>query len=66
MIAADDRAVIIDDVIATGGTADAAARLVEGVGAEVVEIRAILELTALGGRERLAPRPVSTLWQIDD
>ena len=64
-IAADDRVVIIDDVIATGGTASAAASLVQGMGAEVVEIRAVLELMALDGRESLQPHVVHSLWEVD-
>jgi len=48
------RAVIIDDLLATGGTAHAAAKLVELVGAEVVGIVFLIELAALGGRSRLA------------
>lgn len=63
-IAADDRVVIIDDVIATGGTASAAASLVQGLGAEVVEIRAVIELMALGGRKMLEPHAVHSLWEV--
>lgn len=63
-IAADDRVVIIDDVIATGGTAAATAELVTRMGGEVVEIRAILELMALGGRDVLAPHRVHSLWEV--
>jgi adenine phosphoribosyltransferase len=63
-IAADDRVVIIDDVIATGGTASAAASLVEDMGAEVVEIRAVLELMALEGRKVLRPHAVHSLWEV--
>lgn len=63
-VGADDRVVIIDDVIATGGTAAAAAALVTRLGAEVVEVRAIIELTALGGREAVAPYRVHSLWEV--
>ena len=44
---------IHDDVLATGGTVEAIAGLVEGLGAEVVGVAFIIELTFLGGRERL-------------
>lgn len=49
----DDRVVIHDDVIATGGTAAAAARLVERLGAEVIGFSFLIELDALQGRQKL-------------
>ncbi len=52
------RVVIIDDLLATGGTAEAAARLVEMCGGEVVELAFLVELGFLKGRERLAKYPV--------
>jgi adenine phosphoribosyltransferase len=48
-----NRVLIHDDVLATGGTVEAIAGLVEGLGAEVVGVAFIIELTFLGGRERL-------------
>jgi adenine phosphoribosyltransferase len=53
--------VIIDDVLATGGTVAATRRLLEAGGAEVTAAAVVLELTALGGREVVAPLPVSSL-----
>ena len=50
-----DRVLIHDDVIATGGTAAAAGRLVERLGAEVVAFAFLIELTALPGRKALPP-----------
>lgn len=47
------RALIIDDVLATGGTVAATTRLVEGAGATVAAIDVVLELTSLGGRGRV-------------
>ncbi|HKA60743.1 MAG TPA: phosphoribosyltransferase family protein [Gemmatimonadales bacterium] len=47
---------IADDLIATGGTAEAAVRLIESAGARVVECCFVIELPALGGRKRLAAR----------
>ncbi len=64
-----ERVLVIDDVIATGGTLCAATALVRASGAQVVGIRAVLELMALGGRSRLtdAGTPeelVRSLWEI--
>lgn len=49
---------VVDDVLATGGTATAASRLVERLGGTVVGVSVLVELAFLGGRERLAERPV--------
>ncbi|WP_085257502.1 adenine phosphoribosyltransferase [Mycobacterium saskatchewanense] len=55
------RVVIIDDVLATGGTLGAATRLLERVGADVTAAAVVIELTALGGREAVAPLRVHSL-----
>jgi adenine phosphoribosyltransferase len=58
-----DRVLIHDDVLATGGTVEAIAGLVEGLGGEVVGVAFIIELTFLGGRERLAKYQLHSLIQ---
>src|SRR3989449_7239255 len=55
------RVVLIDDLLATGGTAAAAAALVQRLGAEILEISFIIELSFLAGREKLKNYPVSSL-----
>jgi|SRR5579875_227455 len=50
-----------DDLLATGGTATALARLVEAAGGRVVGFSFLVELTSLGGRRRLADHPVRSL-----
>jgi adenine phosphoribosyltransferase len=52
---------IIDDVLATGGTAEATASLVERAGAEVTGIEVVLELAFLEGRKRLGDRIVNAI-----
>ncbi|MGY6502318.1 MAG: adenine phosphoribosyltransferase [Acidimicrobiales bacterium] len=55
------RVVVIDDVLATGGTAAAAVQLVESLGAVVLGLGFLAELALLGGRSRLGERPVCSL-----
>lgn len=52
-----ERVVLIDDLLATGGTAAAAIRLVEKMGGAVIESQFLIELTFLGGRRNLAATP---------
>lgn len=55
------RVLLVDDLLATGGTASAAAALVEKLGANIVEISFLIELKFLNGRERLKGRPIRSL-----
>lgn len=57
------KVLIVDDLLATGGTAAAVARLVEKLEAEVVGLGFIIELTFLKGREKLAGHKVHSLIQ---
>jgi adenine phosphoribosyltransferase len=60
-IARGERALIVDDLVATGGTALATCKLVESLGATVVGLGFIVELTFLPGREKLAGYDVESL-----
>lgn len=55
------RVLVIDDLLATGGTAAAAAALLDKVGAQVLEINFLIELAFLEGRKKLARYPVRSL-----
>jgi adenine phosphoribosyltransferase len=55
------RVLLIDDLLATGGTSAAAAALVQRLGAKILEIRFLIELSFLHGRERLKGYPVHSL-----
>jgi len=58
-----DRVLIVDDVLATGGTASAAVRLVQGLGATVAGLAFLMELPFLEGRSRLLGHEVIALVQ---
>jgi adenine phosphoribosyltransferase len=57
--------VVVDDLLATGGTALAAVRLVEQLEAKVLGTTFLIELTGLGGRERLEGYPVESLLRYE-
>ncbi len=53
-----ERIVLVDDLLATGGTSASAATLIRNIGGELVEAQFLIELEFLHGRERLEPTPV--------
>ncbi len=55
------RVLLVDDLLATGGTVEATLKLIEQCGARVIEAAFLIELTALKGRDRLVPHPVISL-----
>jgi adenine phosphoribosyltransferase len=57
----DERILVIDDVLATGGTASAAAQLIEVLNGRIVGLGFLLEIEQLGGRARLGDRRVESL-----
>jgi adenine phosphoribosyltransferase len=63
-LAPGDRVLIVDDVLATGGTLFAAAQLVREAGATPVAAAVLLEIGALGGRAALAPLPLHILLSV--
>ena len=57
------RVLLVDDLLATGGTMGATIQLIERCGGQIVELAFLIELTGLKGRERLTPHPVISLVQ---
>ncbi len=64
-IAPGERVLIVDDVLATGGTAAATARLVERLGGTVVGLGFVIELAFLGGRSKLQDQRVASLLRYE-
>lgn len=60
-----DRVLLHDDLLATGGTMEAACKLVEKLGGEVVQISFLIELNFLNGREKLKGYDVQSIIQYD-
>jgi adenine phosphoribosyltransferase len=60
-----DKCLIVDDLIATGGTICAATKLVESLGGEIVECAFIVELTDLNGREKIKQFPIFSLTEFE-
>jgi adenine phosphoribosyltransferase len=64
-ISKGDKVLLHDDLLATGGTATAAAKLIEKLGGEVVQVSFVMELTFLNGREKLKGFPVKSIITYD-
>jgi adenine phosphoribosyltransferase len=62
-VSKDDKVLIVDDLLATGGTSSAVARLIERLGAEIVGFSFLIELTELHGRQKLSDYEVHSLVQ---
>jgi len=60
-ICPQDKVLIVDDLLATGGTAKAACRLIEESGAQIIGIEFLIELTDLRGREKLKEYPIDSV-----
>lgn len=63
-ITAGARVLVVDDVLATGGTVAATAKLLKHLGAELVSVAVVMELSFLGGRERLAGNGIDSLHPV--
>jgi adenine phosphoribosyltransferase len=61
-----EHVLVVDDVLATGGTANAAVRLVEGLGAVVIGLGFLIELGFLGGRAQLGERDMVSLIRYEN
>ena len=64
-VAEGDGVIIVDDLLATGGSMAAACDLIEGIGGRVIGCLVLVELAFLGGRERLAGRPFESIIRVD-
>ena len=64
-VAPESRVLVVDDLVATGGTAAASCSLIERLGGEVAGCAFVIELDGLGGRARLAGRTVHSLLHFE-
>ena len=60
------RVLVVDDLLATGGTVEACCKLLESCGATVVGCAFVIELVGLGGAERIAPHESFSLIQYEE
>ena len=59
----DDKVLVVDDLLATGGTAEATVRMVQSTGAQVVGVAFVIELGFLNGKDKLGGRPFYSMLQ---
>ena len=64
-IVAGQRVLIVDDLLATGGTMQACSELVKKLGGEIAGIAVLIELTGLGGRDKVRPHAVHSVVKYD-
>ena len=64
-VARGDKVLMLDDLLATGGTMAAACELVEGLGGEIVGVAFLIELCSLNGREKLPGYDIHTLIRVE-
>jgi adenine phosphoribosyltransferase len=62
-LTAGSKVLMIDDLLATGGTMSASCELVEKSGAEIIGLTFLIELTGLGGRDKLGQYPIQSVIQ---
>ena len=65
-VSAGDRVLIVDDLLATGGTAKAGADLIEKIGARIIALEFVIELSSLNGRDKLDGYTVNSLIEVSD
>jgi len=65
-ISSGDKVLLHDDLLATGGTAEASCKMIEKLGGEIVQISFIIELTFLRGRDKLKKYDVRSLITFED
>ena len=65
-VSGGDRVLIVDDLLATGGTAKAGADLIEKIGACIIALEFVIELSSLNGRDKLDGYTVNSLIEVSD
>ena len=65
-VSVGDRVLIVDDLLATGGTAKAGADLIEKIGARIIALEFVIELSLLNGRDKLDGYTVNSLIEVSD